>query len=244
MAKRLTYKLHQRARDRVALHLRWWTPSILFAFFLAICCYGWNWVNDPQNLPIEHVYIQAPQKHVSRATITAKIAPHTEQGFMGVSVAQLQQAIKEEPWLAKVTVKRVWPDSLVVTVEEQQAVARWGKVGALNAQGEIFYPAVNSIPKGLPLLHGPDEMSKTVLSSFASFDKVLGDADLKIKEIRVDARRAWELILENNTVIRLGRSDFEERLDRLVKTWPKLIHDRKEPIISIDLRYPNGMAVK
>lgn len=201
-------------------------------------------MSDPSHLPINHVYIRAPQQHVSREIIKAKIAPHTQQGFLGVNVAQLQQAIKEEPWLARVTVKRVWPDSLIVTAKEQKAIARWGKLGVLNPQGEIFYPKVESIPKKLPFLDGPDEMSKTILNSYHIFDTVLADADLKIKAIRVDARRAWELTLENNTIIRLGRVDFEKRLERLVKTWPKLAQNRKEPIISIDLRYPNGMAVK
>lgn len=245
MAKHLTYRLHQRNKQRPRwLQLRWWMPSLLLASFLAICWGVWHWVSDPDHLPITHVYIQVSQKHVSREAIKAKIAPHIEQGFMGVSVVQLQEAIKEEPWLAKVTVKKVWPDALVVTAEEQQAVARWGKQGVLNPRGEIFYPAENSIPNGLPLLHGPDEMSQTILNSYHAFDKLLAEAKLKIKTIRVDARRAWELTLENNTVIRLGRSDFETRLERLVKTWSKLNEGRNEPIISIDLRYPNGMAVK
>ena len=247
MAKRLTYKLHrpQRVAPRPRwLHLRWWMPTIILATLTTLCWYGWQWVRDPANLPITHVYIQAPQKHVSREVIKTKITPYTQQGFIGMSVAELQQAIKELPWLAKVTVKRVWPDSLVVTVEEQQAVALWGKLGVLNSQGEVFYPALNSVPKGLPLLHGPDEMAKTILSSYGTFGKLLDDEDLKIKAIRVDARRSWELTLENKTIIRLGRTDFEQRLERLVKAWPKIIKDRKEPIISVDLRYPNGMAVR
>lgn len=205
---------------------------------------GWQWLRNPANLPVAHVYIKAPYQHVSREVVEAKITPCTERGFVGMSVVELQQAVKELPWVAKVMVKRVWPDAVVVTLEEQQAVARWGKLGVLNPQGEIFYPAQDSVPEGLPLLRGPDEMSKAILTSYQNFNKLLATEDLQLKAVKVNARRAWELTLANDIIIRLGRTDLEPRLERLIKAWPKLVKDRKEPIETIDLRYPNGMAVK
>lgn len=247
MAKRLTYKLRQPARVPTRprwLRLRCWLPGLIFALLLTAGWFGWQWLCNPLHLPIAHVYIKAPHQHVSREEILTKISPYTRQGFVGMNVSHLQQAVKELPWVAIVTVRRVWPDSVVVTVEEQQAVAHWGKLGCLNPQGEIFYPAIETLPKGLPQLAGPDEMSKTILNSYQSFNKLLSSAEINIKAVKVNARRAWELTLENNTVIRLGRSDFEQRLQRLVKAWPKLTQDRKEPIAIIDLRYPNGMAVR
>ncbi|MDQ2993797.1 MAG: cell division protein FtsQ/DivIB [Pseudomonadota bacterium] len=247
MAKRLTYKLRHpsRLRERPRwLHWRFWLPGVLFAATLTLGWTSWQWVYNPANLPIAHVYIKAPYQHVTREVVEAKITPCTQPGFVGMNIAELQQSVKELPWIAKVMVQRVWPDAVVVTLEEQQAVARWSKLGVLNPQGEIFYPALDSVPEGLPLLRGPDAMSKTILTSYQNFSKLLATEDLKLKAIKVNARRAWELTLENDIVIKLGRTDLEPRLQRLIKAWPKLTKDRKEPIVTIDLRYPNGMAVR
>ena len=76
-------------------------------------------------------------------------------GFFNLDVDAVRIALLAEPWVNDVTVKRIWPDSIHVTVIEQLPAARWKEKGLLNTAGQYFEPDAASIPSNLPLLSGP-----------------------------------------------------------------------------------------
>jgi len=67
---------------------------------------------------------------------------------------------------------------------------------------------------------------------------------LSIARLKLSGRHAWRLRVDTGTVVQLGVDDFDKRLRRFAKVYPKLKAKWKSEIESVDLRYANGMAVQ
>ena len=61
-------------------------------------------------------------------------------------------------------------------------------------------------------------------------------------------RYAWSARLNNGMTVELGREQnpatLKARVDRLVGIYPQLVARLQDRIESIDMRYPNGLALK
>ena len=71
--------------------------------------------------------------------------------------------------------------------------------------------------------------------------KLLG---VHIVEIEMDARHAWSFRLDSGMVIVLGQQQVETRLARFVRAYPRAMAPFSNLIARVDMRYPNGFAVK
>ncbi len=224
--------------------LKWGVSLVSLSLVLWGALWASQWFSDPSNMPLEHVVIHAPYRHVSQGTLERHIAPYVKKSFVTMNALHLQSELQGLPWVKKIQLQRVWPDTLVVTVVEQQPFARWGVKGVLNNEGGIFFPELASIPPGLPAFNGPVDMAKTILENYKQFQAALAKSDLKVTAVNVNSRHAWELELEGGTLVKLGQGQYHERLALVVKVWPSLTEGRTTPLKMIDARYPKGIAVK
>ena len=224
----------------------WLRPTavlILFSTVTATFAGAVSWALDPDNLPLRTVQLEGRFHQLDRAALEAWMAPAIEGGFFTVDVAAVQQRVQAMPWVDRVSVRRVWPDRLLVQVEEQRPVARWGDKGFLNVRGEPFVPGRYQ-GGGLPLLSGPAGREKQVLEAYRRMNETLAGLQLTIVELHQDARRAWHLRLSNGVTIELGRAAPEQRLARFVAVYPALLASDQAGIAAVDLRYSNGFAVR
>jgi len=141
-------------------------------------------------------------------------------------------------------VRRVWPDTVVITVVEQQPLAIWAKGGLVNIDGELFVPAVSGEFKHLPLFSAPSGMQQSVTELYRDLSAQLAPLELHIVSMQLDERRAVQLQLHNGIELVLGREERIARLQRLVKVYNKTLEHHATRIRRIDLRYSNGMALQ
>ena len=132
----------------------------------------------------------------------------------------------------------------MVRITEQQGVARFGKHGVLNGDGNIFYPDAKTIPTNLPQLNGTDDQSQVLLNFYRSADLLAKLLDLTVISVSENAEQSWQLTLSNQIVVMLGHDDPLDRFKRFVVVYPKIVKLSTHPMVSADLRYPNGIAVQ
>lgn len=204
---------------------------------------------DPATLPITSVRIEGRFTHVTAVELQQKLAAVTSGNFLRVDVDAIRQTALALPWVNSVSVQRVWPDTLRVSITEHLAAATWAEtadgqaLGLLNASGTLFTPEHSSYPEGLPTLLGPHGAHTTLLGHYQAMNQTLLPLGLRIKRLAQDNRRAFSLTLDNGIELALGRSDSYARLMRFVRAWPSLQNSTVQPV-SIDLRYSNGLAVR
>lgn len=221
---------------------------ILLIVFLACCVVGgrfaWQRMKAPSAFPIRHVQVQGKFNYLSPTEISQLVESHLSGGFFSLQLASAKKIISALPWVANVSFRREWPDTLIVSVDERVPLVRFGQKGVLSVDGMIFYPASTSIPAGLPVLIGSEGDSKQMMKMYKTLDALLRVISLSVSELQFNGKNRWQLKLSNHILVILGEEDMLKRFQRFVAVYPGLAKRSKTSIVSVDLRYPDGLAVR
>jgi len=142
-------------------------------------------------------------------------------------------------------VRRRFPATLEVSVEEHRPFARWKDDESerrllVNTFGEVFEAPLDA---PLPVFSGPEGTASDVLASYEKFVAQLAVISQTPSAVALSARRAWQIRLDNGASLALGRTEVSERLDRYVKAYAA-IPALQLANAQVDLRYQSGMALK
>ena len=165
------------------------------------------------------------------------------KGLVSVDLTRVRAAVRALPWVDTVSVQRDWPRGLAVTIGEQVAAARWGDSGLLNTRGDLFAHDATHILQELPRLSGPDGTEVNVVQRYFAMRDRLQEMGMRITALRLDARGAWELDLDNGVTVRLGRQQLDERFNTFMATAARIVAQRATDIAYVDMRYANGFAI-
>lgn len=236
------------ARLKVSEPRRLPSPTILaFMIMLACTCGGVAWLvhamSDPAALPIRKVAVEGEFLHLNPNHLQAVVVGAVNAGFFGVDVAEIRRILLDEPWIRDATIRRVWPDSLRVRIEEQRPAARWGEHALLNEFADIFVPEPGEIPPGLVRLDGPVGTELELLERYRYLARRLAEVGLTPARIDLTERHAWTVTTTEGREIVLGREAFELRLARFLAGYTRGLDALWDRIGRVDLRYTNGFAV-
>ena len=191
---------------------------------------------------LREIIVSGHVQHTTGDQLDA-IATHELRGnFFTVDLEAARRAFEKLPWVRKATVRRAWPDRLEVALEEHVALARWHQTCAGEhprrgvRRGERRPPAA---VRGSRWRRSPRWRAQ-----YAAFHDVLAAIGRAPTEVRLSGRRAWQLKLDDGELLELGRQDVVQRLARFVSVYPRIAGQLTRKASRIDLRYPNGFAVR
>ncbi len=194
--------------------------------------------------PITSVRIAGEFVHVSRADMQQLMDEFLPSGFFDLDVAAVRREAQRIPWVRRISVRRIWPDSLHVAVVERVAVARWNDQALLEADGTRFGVDETSMNGNYANLFGPDGSEKLVLQRYEQMTPLAQALETRISSLTLDRRGAWRLDLESGLALKLGRADRLDRIAPYIAALPQILGDHFSDAASIDLRYSNGFAVR
>lgn len=190
---------------------------------------------------IEIVRVEGTLHYVSRPEIERAMSRFRNQSMVSLDLRQVKGLLEGHPWVREVSVRREWPNSLVIEVAEQVAIARWGERHLLNQNGEIFTPEHLADKASLPTLSGPEGREREVMSQYQKFTQLLYPLGLRLASLELNGRGAWRFRLDNGVVVKVGKNRVMEKMRRFAVFSPFL--EQMAGIAAIDLRYQNGIAV-
>lgn len=191
--------------------------------------------------PIHEVKVNGVIEHVNRQQVQLIVAEHLKGNFFTLDLIKTRDAFEKLPWVRKVSVRRRWPSTLSVEIEEHQVLARWGENALVNTHSELFYAASDA---NLPVFNGANGDVKEIVENYLGFEHTLNNVEMKIVKITLSQRRAWEIKTDKQLLISLGRVDMQERLQKFSTAYRTVLGHLKTNIQYADLRYPNGFAVR
>ncbi|HTV77940.1 MAG TPA: cell division protein FtsQ/DivIB [Steroidobacteraceae bacterium] len=240
----------QNRRRRARPERRWSLPAVPWAMLgrcaaaagiLVAVLLVISWALDQ---PITTVSVAGRFERVAPLDVERAVKESVAgKGLVNVDLAKVRAAVHTLPWVDTVSVQRNWPRGLAVTIGEQVAVARWGDNGLLNTRGELFAHDATHIPRELPRLSGPDGTQAGVVQRYFGMRDRLQEMGMRITALRLDARGAWELDLDNGVTVRLGRQQLDERFNTFMATAARIVAQRAADIAYVDMRYANGFAI-
>ncbi len=191
-------------------------------------------------------------EHVNDIAVKNMAVPEVKGNFYTVNLEAVRAAFEKVPWVHKASVRREWPDKLVVSIEEHHAVGPWGDGGdrLLSEEGEVFTVDPETVrgKYGKLRFYGPDGSGKEVITQYQAFAKRFAEVHLIPVTVKLSDRYAWSVTTESGLVVLFGREDegqaLKTLLDRFVKLYPRLNARYGDAIASIDMRYRNGVALR
>jgi cell division protein FtsQ len=221
----------------------------LAALALGLLAYaGGRVLLDSPAFLLKTIVVEGGLERVESREIVDALQGRLNGTFFTVDLEAARSLFEGIPWVRRAELRRKWPDSIEVHIEEQVALARWGQqrkeTQLLNAQGELFRGQSDAV---LPVLAGPAGSEAEVARRYLAFRDLLAPLGLEPRQVLLSSRLAWQLRLSNGLTVQLGRDSdrdrVEERLARFVSAYPALARSRHR-LDYVDLRYPNGFALR
>ncbi|WP_294964676.1 FtsQ-type POTRA domain-containing protein [uncultured Gilliamella sp.] len=221
-----------------------------------------NWIDNPEQMVLSQLVLNGDHAYTDEDDIRQAILglglPNT---YIGQNVDDIQQEIMQFPWIKQASVRKQWPDRLIVSIEEYKPAFYWNDLFLLDNYGNIFnVPLDRFVERQLPKLYGPEGKEKAIVKIYYKFNdlsKKLASSGLtlQIKSTVTDERNAWQLTIkqciagfcpENQEMkLILGSENIEQRYQQFIKLLPEIqVRIPKDERITVaDLRYESGISV-
>ncbi len=199
--------------------------------------------------PLHEVQVTHALQEVRQSDVEQSLSDVLRGNFFTVDIEALRRAVEQLPWVRRAEVWRKWPSRIEVRIEEHRAAAHWGDGSEqlVNTYGELFSAALSQ-DQQLPRLSGPAGSSSEVLRRYEEFAQILKPTGRLPAQMALSPRLAWLLKLEDGMLVELGREQAKApirmRLQRFVDYYPTLSNTRQGRPMAVDMRYPNGFALR
>ncbi len=211
--------------------------------------------------PLKEIVVRGELNNAAAAEIENAV-DGTGGNFFALDLAAVRERLEQVTWVRRVDLRRVWPDRIEVTFEEHVAFARWNHVaddlqqrGLVNTFGEPFAaPLERGAAAQLPLFAGPAGSEAEVARRYRRFVALLAPLGASPERVVLTPRHAWQLRLAggehrglNLELGRDGAEPVEQRLARFVTAYPESVGRLPRGGAGhrfVDLRYPNGFALR
>jgi cell division protein FtsQ len=214
---------------------------LLLASFSMVLFAGGYWVTHAPVFPVRKIRIGGQLTRVTAEQLKF-IAEHELTGtFFTLDIDKTRGAFGKLPWVRQVQVRRAWPDTLEISIEEYVALARWGESGLVDVDG-VWFDAASD--QNLPVFYGPAGAQVDMAQMYRRLRQIFEPTGLNIVRMYLSDRRAWSIELDNGVHIEFGRSSVESRASRFASHWKGTLAKLPYAISYIDMRYPNGFAVR
>ena len=227
---------------------------------LVVVAAGLMWLVQRPVFAISHIRIVPAEgsalRHTNGPSIRANAVPKLQGNFFTLKLDGARNAFESVPWVRRASVRREWPNGLLVELEEHVVLGTWGSgetARLVNVHGEVFVANLAEAEDDARLLAlaGPDGSERDVVERLEQLRTWFKPMGVEPLGVTLTDRYAWRTWLSNNTQIELGReqneqdrAELEARVARFVQAWPQVVAQWGKQIEYADLRYSNGFAIR
>ena len=221
---------------------------LMLASGVALAWSAWQVVQRLPVFPLRQVVVTNAPERVTPLQLEYVVREAVHGNFFLVDLDAARNTFEKLPWVRHADLRRRWPDTLELGVEEHHAVARWQQQDAesrlVNDQGEVFSAASAD---DLPLFVGPEGSAAEVLARYREFSGEVASLGRHLQSLTLSPRQAWQFRLDDGALVELGREEsprqISERMARFVAGYGATAKKIGQRLALVDLRYTNGFAV-
>ena len=190
---------------------------------------GWGLLGA-ETTQLHHVRIVGAQR-ATEAQIRHLAALQQDTALVRLDLPSAIDGVQKHPWVARATARRVFPDTVVIQIEERtvRALLMLERIYLVDADGNPFqiasapdldHPMITGISADMAT-RTPELARRIISDALAWMDALEGRAGLgkeDISELRFDAKSGYAIALRNGGEVRLGFRDHSvlNRLDSLL----------------------------
>ncbi|NBP93880.1 MAG: FtsQ-type POTRA domain-containing protein [Gammaproteobacteria bacterium] len=202
---------------------------------------------------IQRVEVMTSLDVVDRGMVERAAWRSLTGNYLNVDLRRIETKLERLPGVYQSVVRRVWPDTLAIEINETHARAEyreWGVAGAVSSARFINLPPeyMLEVP---PVLEGPAPYQNVLAETFRSILVPLTAAGLLPQRLSVSPAGRWEMELIAKPAssrpafrVLLGREDIQQKVARFADSYQSALASRAGFISRVDMRYANGFAVR
>ena len=239
-----------------------------FLVLLAWCKPEWLYLNaststqvsdEPENyFAIKQVAIEGDTPFVSQIKIKNTLMHYVKDNFFDINLEKTIDSLNTLPGIKAVSIRRVWPDKLLVSLESEKAFAKsinnnW----LINPNGELFETDI-PIKQQLPVFIAPSGGLPQVVDFYREISPKLKSVTLIITKLQLLATGDWEVFVSplgdqylkdpRPFIIQLGHRSMRSRANNFIKIYKSgnFLETKKGKIGPkiVNMQYQNGFSVQ
>lgn len=194
-------------------------------------------------LGVERVTISGISQ-LTEAEVLAAAGVSAKVSLPFMDVGDARERLERVPLIRSASVRKLYPNELVVTLVEREPHALWqrnGELFVIASDGAVMDLMQDARFVNLPLVVGDEANART--KDYLALLDVAGPLRSRIKAGTLVSGRRWTLKMDNGVDIRLPELGVTEAIARLIK----LEREQKildKDVIAIDLRMPDRVVVR
>lgn len=163
---------------------------------------------------------------------------------IGFDAEAARERLAQLPWVEVAAVRKIYPDTLEVHIQERKSFAIWqhgSELSVVERSGHVIAPYAGGRQATLPLIIGlgAAEAAPVFIDSVRSHPELAA----RVRGYIRVAERRWDMRLENGVTVKLPEFGEETALDRLAAM------DRESGVLSrdiaaIDMRLADRLVVQ
>ncbi len=193
--------------------------------------------------PITKVKIESDFRFVSREEVAKLLLPFIRDGYFGANPVRIKKRLEQNHSIRHAAVSRLWPDTLKVFLTERIPILRFNDSKLVDDKGVIFDENNRTRFENLPAIVSDRQFSPELLQEYKKISKILGSVGLAVKKLSIN-QALLKLELVQDFVIVASYPNYQKELRRFADVYKTLVQEKTSHIVSIDLRYQHGMAVR
>ena len=194
--------------------------------------------------PIQRIEIMGQLQYVDRVALEAALQPYMEENFFSIALEDVRQTTESMTWIDGADIRKEWPNTLIVSLQERIPVANWGTNQFLSAKGEIFFAEHVQPNANLPTFIGMAEQAALIAQHYVQMQAVLKEAGLSIQTLEMSDRVSMTVQLVGGLTLVIDEKESREKLQRFTAVYQLFSEEQRQQLLRVDLRYENGLAIK
>ncbi|WP_413988447.1 cell division protein FtsQ/DivIB [Labrys okinawensis] len=179
------------------------------------------------------------QRELTDQQIFAAAGVTNTSSLLFLDAEAARQGLEKLALVQSAQVRKLFPSTLSVTIEERKPYALWqrdGSVMVIAEDGTVIDNAVDQRFADLPLVvgEGADKRAHEIIAALADTPEFNG----RVKGVTLVSQRRWNLTLDNSVVVKLP----EENPRQALKNLAALERNAKvleKDILAVDMRMPD-----
>lgn len=241
---------------------RWVIACAALLSCLLIGAFTADYLFNPDKFQMTEIEVHGRLRNTAGNDITRVVEAVLQGNYFSANLHSIERQLEALPWIHAASIRRRWPSTLLVQVTEMQPIADWAETRWLNFNGDLVER--EPLPAGhefadLPNLAGPDDRVLEVWRQFQSWSSQLAPSGLELAGLVLRPHGLWQLELtlgalasaSENTppagfraTMMVDDHQAGARIERFINALDQQLIARFVDMQSIDLRYPNGFAVR
>ena len=235
--------------------------SLTFLYLLFLC---YSWVISHKHFTLKNVVLEVVNNdnpNLDTQEIQQAIKTTLNGTTLSTDLKMMVELILDNPWVEQVVVRRVWPDTIVLRLQERRIIALWNNKYLISELGEVInIPASNyrKVEKKLGCylikIEGPESFLGKIVDRAEIANNLLTTINKQLLHLRLTEQFSWEGKTTGGMTLRFGGDDLQGpmqyRLENFTKSYPNLANklEKKDTglpeIHYVDLRYAKGFAIR